>query len=813
MSHRASGEDAERDTPMPAPAPTKTAATPTRAPDLASRGADGPMLVQTKLLVGSSADPAEQEADQVARRVEDTLRTGYRRPVPEYLPGVDSRISRSAATGGGRAHAGGAGRTPTGRVRRATAGGKMHRAVETARMGPEGGTLSGHVATRIEELQGRGSALRPEVRRSMESAFGADFGDVRVHAGSESAMLNKQLGARAFTAGQDVFFRDGMPDTGSTDGKNLLAHELTHTLQQGGVRRMVIRRDDKELPTGFTPDFTGQTGELTSGHEKANKGLEGVQGGTSSIGEFDSANNYRQGLADSHGTHADATSGKQVNNEQATGKAGPTDQVQADITGAAAGMATFDLVVDISKTIQVFMSNESTKMDKAQAVLGTAGTGGKAAAGIASAVKAGQNADTGSATDIGAKVTAEIGGFLTVFSSGYKIVKQIYELASKEPDDKMSDQEKASAGVEMVKNILELAKGIVEQIGNFMSHLGTVAAGVLSAAPAIGIAINTMDMIMNGINIGYSWVSWKEMRTDKRASKEALLGAPAAKSKGIRGVFGGHESAEGAAKGAITKGEDLSKTTQQMNTDLSQASEELTGKKDLVKKSKVDLQAAKDRIEELENLPKRSKKEATELAKLKKSLPRLEKKVEDAREERRGARQTRDTKKGLAEKAGQDEAAHAGTHTTAKDYLLSKRLQMITGKRIKRGLLNVGLTLPAIAGDIAMLSGAGAAVGAGLKVGSGAGKLAAVGVRGLKQAYHDKVGDDKSEANKLKLYDEIIKGITDHVIRANAGNDPGEKKKVVNEIVASGMTIPTMKRLAGNGPELYKEWLKALKKR
>jgi outer membrane protein OmpA-like peptidoglycan-associated protein len=68
----------------------------------------------------------------------------------------------------------------------------------------------------------------------MESAFGVDFGSVRVHTGAQANMLNHQLSARAFTTGQDIFFRQGEYNPGSSGGQELLAHELTHVVQQNG---------------------------------------------------------------------------------------------------------------------------------------------------------------------------------------------------------------------------------------------------------------------------------------------------------------------------------------------------------------------------------------------------------------------------------------------------------------------------------------------------------------------------------------------------------------------------------------------------
>lgn len=86
----------------------------------------------------------------------------------------------------------------------------------------------------IQRARGGGQALDGEVRRRMEGAMGADFGGVRVHTGAQADGLNRALSARAFTTGSDIFFRDGEYRPGSAAGRELLAHELTHVVQQGG---------------------------------------------------------------------------------------------------------------------------------------------------------------------------------------------------------------------------------------------------------------------------------------------------------------------------------------------------------------------------------------------------------------------------------------------------------------------------------------------------------------------------------------------------------------------------------------------------
>ena len=68
----------------------------------------------------------------------------------------------------------------------------------------------------------------------MNSAFGADFSKVRIHTGDEAVQMNKELKAQAFTHGNHIYFNQGKYNPNSLQGKHLLAHELTHTIQQGG---------------------------------------------------------------------------------------------------------------------------------------------------------------------------------------------------------------------------------------------------------------------------------------------------------------------------------------------------------------------------------------------------------------------------------------------------------------------------------------------------------------------------------------------------------------------------------------------------
>ncbi|OFE15413.1 hypothetical protein BA895_06810 [Humibacillus sp. DSM 29435] len=77
-----------------------------------------------------------------------------------------------------------------------------------------------------------GSPLAEPVREDMESRLGADFSDVRVHTGDEAHQSARAVSAHAFTVGSNIVFQRGSYDTDSQAGKTMLAHELTHVIQQ-----------------------------------------------------------------------------------------------------------------------------------------------------------------------------------------------------------------------------------------------------------------------------------------------------------------------------------------------------------------------------------------------------------------------------------------------------------------------------------------------------------------------------------------------------------------------------------------------------
>ena len=122
--------------------------------------------------------------------------------------------------------------------------------------------------TSIQQKRGRGQPLSDKLREPMEQAFGKDFSGVRVHADAQSDQINRSIQARAFTTGQDIFFRQGEYASGSKQGQELLAHELTHVVQQNGSA-IKAKTEEGVTLSELSPDARVQ--RLCSNCEKEEK--------------------------------------------------------------------------------------------------------------------------------------------------------------------------------------------------------------------------------------------------------------------------------------------------------------------------------------------------------------------------------------------------------------------------------------------------------------------------------------------------------------------------------------------------------------
>jgi hypothetical protein len=96
-----------------------------------------------------------------------------------------------------------------------------------------------------------GNALPPGTAAEMSSSFGYDFGKVRIHTDQQAQTAAAQLQAQAFTYGGDIYFNKDKYNPASKEGKWLLAHELTHVMQQQGQTLNIVQK--KDVPEISTP--------------------------------------------------------------------------------------------------------------------------------------------------------------------------------------------------------------------------------------------------------------------------------------------------------------------------------------------------------------------------------------------------------------------------------------------------------------------------------------------------------------------------------------------------------------------------------
>ena len=115
--------------------------------------------------------------------------------------------------------------------------------------GAKGGLAEPDLEQSLAQARGNGSPLADDVRGRMENAFGVDFSTVRIHSDEQADSLSRCIQARAFTVGRDIFLRQNEYQPENYEGQWLLAHELSHTLQQRGVVRpsqVIMQKNGKK---------------------------------------------------------------------------------------------------------------------------------------------------------------------------------------------------------------------------------------------------------------------------------------------------------------------------------------------------------------------------------------------------------------------------------------------------------------------------------------------------------------------------------------------------------------------------------------
>lgn len=117
-------------------------------------------------------------------------------------------------------------------------------------------TSSSSLETTLNRSKGSGQKMEKSTQNEMESGFGTNFSNVTIHTDSNAVQMSEELGAHAFTHGNDVYFNNGKYNPNTKEGKHLLAHELTHTVQQTGmIQKSAIENHPENLQNPENPFF------------------------------------------------------------------------------------------------------------------------------------------------------------------------------------------------------------------------------------------------------------------------------------------------------------------------------------------------------------------------------------------------------------------------------------------------------------------------------------------------------------------------------------------------------------------------------
>ena len=227
-------------------------------------------IIQAKLTVGQADDKYEQEADRVAQQVAKTIahpeahpqegRAGPApagssvTPIPQHQDGDAVGLTATAPnlTRAGSTQPGPVSELPAnwrdpgiassngsalvqclnGDAMAADVGDRPQ-SLDLLNSDPAGSNVAPPLERTINHQRGRGQSLPARIRQPLERSFGSDFSRVSIHADAQADRLSRAIRARAFTTGQDIFFRQGEYRPGTQQGNETLAHELTHVEQQG----------------------------------------------------------------------------------------------------------------------------------------------------------------------------------------------------------------------------------------------------------------------------------------------------------------------------------------------------------------------------------------------------------------------------------------------------------------------------------------------------------------------------------------------------------------------------------------------------
>ena len=221
-----------------------------------------PLLVHPKLTINAPGDRYEQEADRIAEQVMQTPRGGRstqggqetqirRKPLLSQISRVVQRMPTETEEEENEKE-GMLQTKPISSIQRKCAKcaneEEEKQTIQTKSNTASPQTAKPSLAARIQRSRGQGTPMDSATQHFMSSRFGTDFTNVRIHTDSTAAKMSQEINAQAFTTGRDVYFNRGKYSPHTPSGKQLLAHELVHVVQQGfsqNSNRLSLSRENK----------------------------------------------------------------------------------------------------------------------------------------------------------------------------------------------------------------------------------------------------------------------------------------------------------------------------------------------------------------------------------------------------------------------------------------------------------------------------------------------------------------------------------------------------------------------------------------
>ncbi|WP_296703605.1 DUF4157 domain-containing protein, partial [Algoriphagus sp.] len=258
-----------------------------------------PLPVQAKLTVNAPGDKYEKEADQVAEKVVSSLST-YPSNVTQndfFNPNLNTNPSSIFKYNTSKSNTQiqakcaeceaeekneqeeNIQRKPISDISVLTQRGNKNKLdfIQTKKNNDSQAAVSSTISSHLNNPSNQGNPIPKTTQTEMEHGFGIDFSQVRIHTDSTAQSMSNNLGAQAFTYGSNIYFNSGKFETHSQKGKKLLAHELTHVVQQRSLSDFKIQRAIGDGHDLSSPRFARDTEleEVFDGNKVLERGERG----------------------------------------------------------------------------------------------------------------------------------------------------------------------------------------------------------------------------------------------------------------------------------------------------------------------------------------------------------------------------------------------------------------------------------------------------------------------------------------------------------------------------------------------------------